>query len=114
MEASLTRLPSLCQGCGEQGVHALGNRERPAWCKCTKGSGPFVAPPRHVSVFRFLSAEERALKDEARPIMREWYEARDALASRWVEQDGEWTELPKTSPVRRARAAVPAGAAGAR
>lgn len=80
----LDGMPSLCQGCGEQGV--LRGDARPSWCRCPPSKyGPFVAPPGFVARITFETREAAAFRERCALLGHAWREACDALRSAsWV------------------------------
>lgn len=94
----------LCQGCGRSGMHRFGGN-KPRWCRCPKAKrthGPIVAAPGTVVRLTFESADDAGFRARAAEVIRAWFDARDALSSRWVRCGRGWRELPRSSPRRKA------------
>lgn len=90
---------ALCQRCGRQGPMA--GEAQPAWCTCTGRCGPYVAPPGHVTVYRFENAEASAFREACRLAGNAMHAAKDRLAERYVRHGRGYRELPPTHPKRR-------------
>lgn len=82
-----------CSRCGKVSGHAT-----PSWCRCekTRSPGPFLALPGHVTVFEYMTPEQRADRDAARAVTNEYIAARDAGA------DARWTATGRRRSVKTA------------